>query len=215
MIDSRAQYKVYEPIRTSVRLHAGGWHTHAGHRFFPSVVAEHALLTARADRAAGRCTILCWYRIDHSTSLAQRRSAREESEPDPAWPSVASPVEAEFAVLETHVPLDAQRLLRFACGLHHDMRVTRVHVVVKTAMEKEQTRERERYTRTIASRRVPGERRKVPTAPLSPKTPARCTRRTLPLTPLLCVSRISGHAVVGCGLACSRLCYVMLLAQGV
>ena len=103
MIDSRAQYKVYEPIRTSVRLHAGGWHTRAGHRFFPSVVAEHALLTARADRAAGRCTILCWYRIDHSTSLAQRRSAREESEPDPAWPSVASPLKMDLPDLETHV----------------------------------------------------------------------------------------------------------------
>ena len=70
MIDSGAQYKVYEPIRTSARLHAGGWHTRAGHRFFPSVVAEHALLTARADRAAGRCTMLFRYRIDHGTSLS-------------------------------------------------------------------------------------------------------------------------------------------------
>ena len=34
------------------------------------------------------------------------------------------------------------------------MLTTRVHVPVKTAMEKEQTRERERYTRTIASRRI-------------------------------------------------------------
>ena len=48
MIDSRAQYKVYESIRTSVRLHAGGWHTHAGHRFFPSVVAERRHFMARA-----------------------------------------------------------------------------------------------------------------------------------------------------------------------
>jgi len=50
-----------------------------------------------------------------------------------------------------HVPLDAQRLLRFACGLHGYMRTTRAHVPVKTAMEKKQTRERQRYTRTIAS----------------------------------------------------------------
>ena len=49
-----------------------------------------------------------------------------------------------------HVPLDAQRLLRFACGLHGYMRTTRAHVPVKTAMEKKQTRERQRYTRTIA-----------------------------------------------------------------
>ena len=151
MIDSGAQYKVYEPIRTSARLHAGGWHTRAGHRFFSSVVAEHALLTARADRAAGRCTILFRYRIDHSTSLAQRRSAREESEPDPAWPSVASPLRMDLPDLETHVPLDAQRLLRFACGLHGRTLVTRERAPMKTAMEKEQTRERERYTRTIAS----------------------------------------------------------------
>ena len=54
----------------------------------------------------------------------------------------------------THVPLDAQRLLRFACGLHGVTETTRVRDPVKTAMEKEQTRERERYTRTIASRRV-------------------------------------------------------------
>ena len=150
MIDSRAQYKVYEPIRTSVRLHAGGWHTRAGHRFFPSVVAEQALLTARADRAAGRCTILCWYRIDHSTSLAQRRSAREESEPDPAWPSVASPLRMDLPDLETHVPLDAQRLLRFVCRKDGNMRTSRAHVPVFTAMEKEQTRERERNMRPIA-----------------------------------------------------------------
>ena len=37
---------------------------------------------------------------------------------------------------------------------HGHMLTTRVHVPVKTAMEKEQTRERERYTRTIASRRI-------------------------------------------------------------
>ena len=104
MIDSRAQYKVYEPIRTSARLHAGGWHTRAGHRFFSSVDAKLALLSARADRAAGRCTILFRYRIDHSTSLAQRRSAREESEPDPAWPSVASPLKMDLPDLETDVP---------------------------------------------------------------------------------------------------------------
>ena len=114
MIDSRAQYKVYEPIRTSARLHAGGWHTRAGHRFFSSVDAKLALLSARADRAAGRCTILFRYRIDHGTSLAQRRSAREESEPDPAWPSVASPLKMDLPDLETHVPLDAQRVTHFA-----------------------------------------------------------------------------------------------------
>ena len=117
MIDSRAQHKVYEPIRTSVRLHAGGWHTRAGHRFFPSVVAEHALLTARADRAAGRCTILCWYRIDHSTSLAQRRSVREESEADPAWPSVASPLRMDLPDLETHVPAERERFTRLTSRL--------------------------------------------------------------------------------------------------
>ena len=112
MIHSSAQHKVYEPIRTSVRLHAGGWHTRAGHRFFPSVVAEHALLTARADRAAGRCTILCWYRIDHSTSLAQRRSAREESEPDPAWPSVASPLRMDLPGILRRMYLLSSNALR-------------------------------------------------------------------------------------------------------
>ena len=116
MIDSRAQYKVYEPIRTSARLHAGGWHTRAGHRFFSSVDAKLALLSARADRAAGRCTILFRYRIDHGTSLAQRRSAREESEPDPAWPSVASPLKMDLPDLETDVPATLLRVTRFAFG---------------------------------------------------------------------------------------------------
>ena len=42
-------------------------------------------------------------------------------------------------------------MLGFACGLHGVTETTCVCDPVKTAMEKEQTRERERYTRTIAS----------------------------------------------------------------
>ena len=49
--------------------------------------------------------------------------------------------------LSTHVPLHAQRLLRFASDLDGDMLTARDHVAVKTAMKKEQVRERERYTR--------------------------------------------------------------------
>ena len=51
---------------------------------------------------------------------------------------------------ETLVPLDAQRLLRFVCRKDGHQRTTRALVPVFTAMEKEQTRERERYTRPIA-----------------------------------------------------------------
>ena len=47
----------------------------------------------------------------------------------------------------THVHLDAQRLLRFASDLDSDMPTSRGHVAVKTAMKKEQVRERERYRR--------------------------------------------------------------------
>ena len=47
----------------------------------------------------------------------------------------------------THVPLDAQRLLRFASDLDGYWRTGRVRVPIKTAMKKEQVRERERYTR--------------------------------------------------------------------
>ena len=80
MIDSRAQYKVYEPIRTSVRLHAGGWHTRAGHRFFPSVVAEHALLIARADRAAGRCRVrYCFDTVSTTVHRLPNAEARGKS----------------------------------------------------------------------------------------------------------------------------------------
>ena len=56
-----------------------------------------------------------------------------------------------FAALETAGTSSAQRLLRFACGLHGTLRTSRAQGPVKPAMEKEQTRERERYTRTIAS----------------------------------------------------------------
>ena len=47
----------------------------------------------------------------------------------------------------THVPLHAQRLLRFASDLDGDMLTARDHVAVKTAMKKEQVGERERYRR--------------------------------------------------------------------
>ena len=69
-VDRGAQYKVYERIRTSVRLSGGRWHTCTGHDSFPSVVSEQALCGARADGAAGRCASLHPYRIDHGTWLA-------------------------------------------------------------------------------------------------------------------------------------------------
>ena len=47
----------------------------------------------------------------------------------------------------THVPLHAQRLLRFASDFDGYSRTSRVQVPIKTAMKKEQVRERERYTR--------------------------------------------------------------------
>ena len=53
----------------------------------------------------------------------------------------------------THVPLDAQRLLRFASDLDGCWRTSRVPAPIKTAMKNEQVREGERYTRTIATTR--------------------------------------------------------------
>ena len=47
----------------------------------------------------------------------------------------------------THVPLDAQRLLRFASDLDGSLRTSRAQGPVKTAMKKEQVRERERSRR--------------------------------------------------------------------
>ena len=69
-VDRGAQHKVYERIRTSVRLSGGRWHTCTGHDSFPSVVSEQALCGARADGAAGRCASSHPYRIDHGTWLA-------------------------------------------------------------------------------------------------------------------------------------------------
>ena len=48
---------------------------------------------------------------------------------------------------ETAVPFTLARLLGLASDLDGDQRTSRGHVAVKTAMEKEQVRERERYTR--------------------------------------------------------------------
>ena len=47
----------------------------------------------------------------------------------------------------THVPLHAQRLLRFASDLDGVMETTCDRDPIKTAMKKEQVRERERYRR--------------------------------------------------------------------
>ena len=103
-------------------------------------------------------------RIDTVSTTVHRcldAVAREKSQ---VLTPAASRVRTLFAGLETHVPLDAQRLLGFACGLHGHILTSREHVPVKTktAMEKEQTRERERYTRTIASRAVRSASEKFP-----------------------------------------------------
>ena len=64
----------------------------------------------------------------------------------------------------THVPLDAQRLLRFASDLDGRWRASRSYAPIKTAMKKEPVRERERY------------RRKTRFSP--PFTRKKCFRRT-------------------------------------
>ena len=103
-------------------------------------------MAARADGAAGRCTRLLQHCIDHGTSVAQCRVACEEWHHAPAWPSVA--IERAFGIVINgiitmeparmrHVPLHAQRLLRFASDLDGDMLTARDHVAVKTAMKKE------------------------------------------------------------------------------
>ena len=52
-----------------------------------------------------------------------------------------------YYITITDVPLHAQRLLRFASDLDGCWRTSRVRAPIKTAMKKEQVRERERYTR--------------------------------------------------------------------
>ena len=93
-------------------------------------------------------------RID-TVSITVHRSldavAREKSR---VLTPAASRVRTLFADLETSVPGNAQRLLRFACGFHGDTLTTRERVPVKTAMEKEQMPRNARDTRTIASRAV-------------------------------------------------------------
>ena len=111
--------------------------------------------------------------------------AREKSQLlTPAAPRVRTLV----AGLETHVPLDAQRLLGFACGLHGSSRTSCARGPVKTAMEKEQTRERERYTRTIASRASGRREKKFPLNPLPQSvSEVRCRARgNVDFTGIMC-----------------------------
>ena len=91
-------------------------------------------------------------RIDTLSTTVHRcldAVAREKSR---VLTPAASRVRTLFADLETSVPGNAQRLLRFACGLHGSLRTTRAQGPVKTAMEKEQMPRNARDTRTIASR---------------------------------------------------------------
>ena len=122
--------------------------THALVTFFSrgSSPSRHFVARARMGLRGG-----VQARIDTASTTVHRSLDAVARRKSQLLPPAASRVRTLFADLETHVPLDAQRLLGFACGLHGDMRPTRAHVAVKTAMEKEQTRERERYTRTIAS----------------------------------------------------------------
>ena len=86
------------------------------------------------------------------------------------------------------VPLDAQRLIQFASDLDGDMVTSRDHVPVKTAMKKEQVRERERYRRKTRCS-APFTRKKVPTRPptsrsRSKASSALCSTAVSPLHPL-------------------------------
>ena len=105
-------------------------------------------------------------RIDTASTTVHRSLDAVARRKSQLLPPAASRVRTLFADLETHVPLDAQRLLGFACGLHGYMRTARAHVPVKTAMEKEQRRERERNTRMIEPVRVANRQYKFPSDPL-------------------------------------------------
>ena len=122
--------------------------THALVTFFSrgSSPSRHFVARARMGLRGG-----VQARIDTASTTVHRSLDAVARRKSQLLPPAASRKRTLFADLETHVPLDAQRLLGFACGLHGHMRTTRAHVPVKTAMEKKQTRERERYTRTIAS----------------------------------------------------------------
>ena len=67
---------------------------------------------------------------------------------------------------ETAVPFTLARLLGLASDLDGDQRTSRAQVAVKTAMKKEQVRERERYRRKTRCS-GPFTRKKVPTRPPS------------------------------------------------
>ena len=122
--------------------------THALVTFFSrgSSPSRHFVARARMGLRGGVRA-----RIDTASTTVHRSLDAVARRKSQLLPPAASRVRTLFADLETHVPLDAQRLLGFACGLHGYMRTARAHVPVKTAMKKEQTPSAERYTRTNAS----------------------------------------------------------------
>ena len=142
-LDTRSMSLFARPYRLLVPVG-----THALVTFFSrgSSPSRHFVARARMGLRGG-----VQARIDTASTTVHRSLDAVARRKSQLLPPAASRVRTLFADLETHVPLDAQRLLGFACGLHGDMRTARAHVPVKTAMKKEQTPSAERYTRTNAS----------------------------------------------------------------
>ena len=151
IIDRGAQYKVYELLsaRACDFLVAVGSHAPDTDSSRASSPSRHFVARTRMGLRGGVRA-----RIDTVSTTVHRSLdavARKKSRVLKSLDADRLTSEKAVAVLSTHVPLDALRLLGFACGLHGDMRTACVHVPVKTAMKTDQTPSAEGYTRTIAS----------------------------------------------------------------
>ena len=148
IVDSGARYKVYEHTHTSDRL--------TGHRWLTRVTRNSPRPLARPSKHFwARARIGLWRgvrdrfstvstTVHHTLNAVARVKSVIMLQHDHRSRSLCNRI---YYGARTHVPLDAQRLLRFASDLDGNLRTSRAQVPIKTAMKKEQVRERERYTR--------------------------------------------------------------------
>ena len=142
-LDTRSMSLFAHPYRLLVPV---GTHTLVTFFSRGSSPSRHFVARARMGLRGGVRA-----RIDTASTMVHRSLDAVARRKSQLLPPAASRVRTLFADLETHVPLDAQRWIGFACGLHGRLRTTCVQAPAKTAMKKEQTPSAERYTRTNAS----------------------------------------------------------------
>ena len=118
-----------------------------GKRFFFCAYDEHAHLGAGAERVVELRASRLRCRIDHGEVLAQHLLAQDEPGHAPGRACWRAPLKTASISFETGARTTLERLARFDRCKVGGMATTRGHAANKTAVEKEQRRERGACTR--------------------------------------------------------------------